>query len=220
MTIFLYAISSSEQPAPVKIGKTSNIGNRLRQLQTASPFPLQVWWSRETTDPELEAKLHRHFADKRMSGEWFQFAEANWLQQVAEAADGLEKRQDPTTGTQQPERDRVRERVDFPFVTHGHMSSNGVPEHSMENAGTGLRCSCGHPMALHAGSWPYSCCSTNTGWGCHDHCDCKAFRSDVRWSIHAWVELAPECDRCQAALQKDPGAELWSAKDERRLSKS
>ncbi|WP_432038687.1 GIY-YIG nuclease family protein [Streptomyces cucumeris] len=219
MKIFLYAISSSDQPAPVKIGKTRNVRKRLGQLQTASPFPLQVWWSRETNDPDLETKLHRYFADKRMSGEWFQFEGANWLQLVAEAADQLEEQQATPKQSQQPERRRVRsELTSFPFVTHGHRSPSDVPDHSREIAGTGFRCSCGHPMALHAGSWPYSCCSTNTGWGCHDHCECNAFRSNVRWSMKTWLALSQECDRCQEALRKNPDAELWSAKDERKLS--
>ncbi|WP_443052756.1 GIY-YIG nuclease family protein [Streptomyces sp. NBC_00299] len=221
MTTFLYAISSSDQPAPVKIGKTGNVEKRLRQLQTASPFPLRVWWSRETADPDLEAKLHRHFADKRMSGEWFQFDEANWLHQVDEAADNLEERQAIPQQTGQPEHGRVQPYASpFPFVTHAHRPPSEVPEHSWEGAATDGRCSCGHPMALHAGSWPYVCCSTNTGWGCHDNCECRAFRSDVSWSMGAWLALASECPRCQAALQKDPNAELWSTKDERKLSTS
>ncbi|WP_398871215.1 GIY-YIG nuclease family protein [Streptomyces mirabilis] len=217
--MFLYAISSSDQPAPVKIGKTGNVGQRLRQLQTASPFPLQVWWSRETADPELEAKLHRHFADKRVSGEWFQFDEFNWLQQVAEAAELLEVQQAIPRQTQQPERGRVHQELSpFPFVTHGHLLLSDLPEYSREGAGTNFRCSCGHPMALHAGAWPYSCCSTSTGWGCHEHCECRAFRSDVRWSIKTWLTHASECARCQAALQKDPEAELWSVQAERKPS--
>lgn len=56
MPTFVYAISGADQPAPVKIGKTGNVAKRLRHLQTASPVALQVWWSKETTDPDLEAQ--------------------------------------------------------------------------------------------------------------------------------------------------------------------
>ncbi|MFD5848181.1 GIY-YIG nuclease family protein [Streptomyces chartreusis] len=219
MTTFLYAIGSSNQPAPVKIGRTGNVEKRLRQLQTASPSRLHVWWSRETTDPDLEAKLHRHFTDKRVSGEWFQFDEANWLDLVADAADSLEEVQATPRQAGQPDQGKIRRVASpFPFVTHGHHPPSGVPEHSRDGMATGDRCSCGHPMTLHAGSWPYVCCSTNTGWGCHEHCECREFRSDARWSIDTWLALVSECDRCQAALQKDPDAVLWSVKDERRLS--
>ncbi|MFJ4633594.1 GIY-YIG nuclease family protein [Streptomyces sp. NPDC088847] len=219
MTTFLYAISSADQPAPVKIGKTGNVTQRLSQLQTASPFPLRVWWSKETADPDLEAKLHRHFADKRMSGEWFQFDETDWLGQIAEAANGLEDQQAIPRQTRRSARGR-QELSSFPFVTHGHRPAGNVPEFSAEDSGTDDRCSCGHPMAMHAGPWPYYCVSMNTGWGCHDDCECRAFRSDVGWSIDVWLALASECARCQAQLQKDPDAELWSVKTERKLSRS
>lgn len=90
MTTHVYAISSSEQPAPVKIGKSANVNKRLSQLQTASPVPLRVWWQRETPDPELEAKLHRHFAAQRISGEWFRFEKSDWAAEIAHVAELLE----------------------------------------------------------------------------------------------------------------------------------
>ncbi|MFD0033025.1 GIY-YIG nuclease family protein [Streptomyces sp. NPDC127172] len=217
MTTYPYAISSSDQAAPVKIGKTGNLANRLRQLQTASPVPLRVWWSRETTDPALETRLHRHFAGNRMSGEWFKFDEANWLEQLDEAVELLEQPQANPVQDQRATRAKVRRAPSpHPFVTHGHRPpGEGVPELSRDGAGTDLRCLCGHPITLHCGAWPYSCTSTNTGWNCHDHCECQMFRSNVSWSLKTWLAYAPACQRCQAAPGKDPGAELWSAKDQR-----
>ncbi|MGW1617140.1 GIY-YIG nuclease family protein [Streptomyces sp. NPDC002285] len=35
-----------------------------------------MWWQQETTDRELEAKLHQHLAAHRLSGEWFEFPQA------------------------------------------------------------------------------------------------------------------------------------------------
>lgn len=222
MSTYLYAISNFDQPAPVKIGKTCNLDNRLRQLQTASPFPLRVWWSQETTDPELEGKLHRHFSDRRVSGEWFQFGEADWLELLTRAVELLEQ---PQAGLPQgPSTTRVRARrvvTAQPFVTHGHSpATDDIPEYSKDGAGTDLRCSCGHLMTLHVDTWPYSCVSTNTGWNCHDHCECRQFRSNIPWSLTNWLAYARVCSRCQAALAKDPAAELWSAKDVRPATSS
>ncbi|WP_373466588.1 GIY-YIG nuclease family protein [Streptomyces umbrinus] len=195
--LFLYAISSAEQPAPVKIGKTVDVAKRLQQLQTASPLPLQVWWSRETTDPTLEAKLHRHFADCRMSGEWFRLEGSDWPTRVAEIAEFLEEPHDGPLD--RPSRRRTRQETAI-TVTHGHRPPSGLPEYSREGAGTGDRCLCGHSVALHVGSSPYACISTNTGWAACDPCECSSFRSTVPWSLAAWLAYAQDCLQCQAAL--------------------
>ncbi|MFI1177841.1 GIY-YIG nuclease family protein [Streptomyces melanogenes] len=213
MSLFLYAISSAEQPAPVKIGRSVNVARRLCQLQTASPSPLRVWWSRETSDPDLEGKVHRHFADMRLSGEWFLFDNSDWAADIAEAADLLEGL---PPGGRLPKPPRRRRRpTPVTTVSHGHLPPADVHEHSWEGAGTGERCTCGHSSTLHAGSAPYSCTSSDTGSGCYDPCECRAFHSSAQWSLEAWLARASDCPRCQAALRHDPNTVLQTAKDVR-----
>lgn len=58
--------------AIVKIGRTTNVGSRLRSIQTGSPVPLAVLWWHVGGD-ELEKPLHRKFKEYRLHGEWFDF---------------------------------------------------------------------------------------------------------------------------------------------------
>lgn len=54
----------------VKIGYTADLPRRFRALQAACPFQLRILgWVPGTTT--YERKLHRHFADLRVRGEWF-----------------------------------------------------------------------------------------------------------------------------------------------------
>ncbi|MFD8630437.1 GIY-YIG nuclease family protein [Streptomyces hygroscopicus] len=195
MTTFLYAISSSEQPAPVKIGKSGNVTKRLRQLQTASPVLLQVWWQRETSDPGLETKLHRHFAAQRVSGEWFRFQQADWPDEIAQVAELLEQ-QYPEQGEKLHKKQGGKRTF---VVGHTHRPPSGVPEWATEDAGKGIRCECGHTTTAHGGPPPYTCGGLIPGWGCDYGCECLEFRSDVPWSPSAWLTAAADCRRCQAA---------------------
>lgn len=55
----------------IKLGFSIRPQERLAQLQTGSPFPLQIlacWPSSQ----EQEQQLHRHFAEFRCVGEWFE----------------------------------------------------------------------------------------------------------------------------------------------------
>lgn len=52
---------------PIKIGRTGDLGSRLRELQTASPFELSLLG----VMPE-ESDLHQAFQDGLIRGEWFQ----------------------------------------------------------------------------------------------------------------------------------------------------
>ncbi len=56
----------------VKIGRTNSLDRRLAELQTGCPTKIELLHSIETDRPsQLEAKLHRLFAGKRSTGEWF-----------------------------------------------------------------------------------------------------------------------------------------------------
>jgi hypothetical protein len=56
----------------VKIGRTTNLKKRVADIQRMSPVLLAVLWT-HPGGSELEAWLHRHFADRRAHGEWFTF---------------------------------------------------------------------------------------------------------------------------------------------------
>jgi hypothetical protein len=56
----------------VKIGRTTNLANRLAAIQRMSPVPLKVLWTHPGGN-ELESNLHRYFASRRSHGEWFDF---------------------------------------------------------------------------------------------------------------------------------------------------
>lgn len=74
-------VIGSEARGVVKIGTTSSLGARLRQLQTGSPQLLRVLWS-FGGDSRLEAYLHERFADRQMVGEWFDFGDIDPVEAV------------------------------------------------------------------------------------------------------------------------------------------
>ena len=55
---------------PLKIGFSTNVGQRLETIQHHSPFDMHRLVAFEGT-VEDEAALHRRFAKFRMRGEWF-----------------------------------------------------------------------------------------------------------------------------------------------------
>lgn len=59
---------------PVKIGQTRDVIQRLNNLQTAHHDTLNLIRVIDGT-PDLEARLHQHFADYRLRGEWFRFCD-------------------------------------------------------------------------------------------------------------------------------------------------
>lgn len=70
----VYVVSGGNRR--VKIGYTTDMGNRITALQMASPVRLRIL----TTCPgdrALEARLHREFRKYRTHGEWFDLSSAN-----------------------------------------------------------------------------------------------------------------------------------------------
>ena len=56
---------------PIKIGITTNVGQRLESLQTGSPVKLKVH-AVARAGRSLERAYHRYFDERRLSGEWFE----------------------------------------------------------------------------------------------------------------------------------------------------
>ena len=55
-----------------KIGQTSNMQDRMRNLQTGSPTKLEIVKSIQTDDAlMIERKLHNAFKETRIRGEWY-----------------------------------------------------------------------------------------------------------------------------------------------------
>ena len=75
---YVYLIGYDGEPGVYKIGSTrsSDIGKRMRALQTSSPKKLVLAESFKTGKPfRLEHMLHRVFSENRLEGEWFELGE-------------------------------------------------------------------------------------------------------------------------------------------------
>ena len=70
---FVYLIGS-QGSGVAKIGRSSQVLARQRRIQHMSPVALELLWQ-HAGGADLETKLHRHFKDKRLHGEWFDFGE-------------------------------------------------------------------------------------------------------------------------------------------------
>jgi hypothetical protein len=59
-----------------KIGRTKNLANRLRAIQTGSPYPIVLLYAEYTESAStIEAEIHQFFKEQRLMGEWFSIAE-------------------------------------------------------------------------------------------------------------------------------------------------
>ena len=67
---FVYFIEATGTPF-VKIGYTSDIKDRLKKLQTASPYELRALVCMRA-DLVEEQRLHERFKSVRVRGEWFE----------------------------------------------------------------------------------------------------------------------------------------------------
>lgn len=74
--------------ARYKIGKTTNLSQRLKGLQTSNPDPLEIVFECEVRGYDIVEKLlHEKYADKRTGGEWFNLSEID----IQEIRDFLEE---------------------------------------------------------------------------------------------------------------------------------
>lgn len=83
----VYAIGSPSSTL-VKIGRTINIKVRLADIQRMSPVRLNVLWTTEGGSA-LETALHYRFKNRRSHGEWFNFANDDAVELIAQAASEL-----------------------------------------------------------------------------------------------------------------------------------
>ena len=67
----VYFIRSESIDAPVKIGWTTNLEERLRTLRTASAYPLTLIGNVGPCLRETETMIHHAFVEERAHGEWF-----------------------------------------------------------------------------------------------------------------------------------------------------
>lgn len=72
---YVYVIGFAGRERPVKIGMAQNVPARLDGLQTGHHDLLEIKSSREFPSrpaaEKAERRAHRHFASKRLRGEWF-----------------------------------------------------------------------------------------------------------------------------------------------------
>ena len=68
MTKIVYVLSNPARPGYIKIGKTDNLKERLRNLdRTSTPLPFQCEYAAEVNDADkVEKILHDIFVDKRV----------------------------------------------------------------------------------------------------------------------------------------------------------
>ncbi|MFJ9845826.1 GIY-YIG nuclease family protein [Kitasatospora sp. NPDC101155] len=167
----VYAIGSSASSL-VKIGITKNLPQRLLQIRTMSPLPLSVTWQHETEDLQLENKLHRHFADRRRHGEWFDFSGLAVDQALDSAVLCLESRL-PAQRSAEPV-----ERLEAP----------GLDRNSPD-------CNCGHSVLLHSGpnvkNDPPYLCAANDGHGFD--CICLGYDPEPM-TTEKWLKLGMRAD--------------------------
>lgn len=70
---YVYLIRDRDVTGYCKIGKSTNVRRRIGHFDTMLPFETDLLHIIETDDcTALEARLHRHFAEKRVRGEWFE----------------------------------------------------------------------------------------------------------------------------------------------------
>lgn len=78
----VYVVGANDY-RPVKIGKANNVQERLRGLQTGSPYQLEVRLAVQAP-AVLETDLHTYFAAFRVKGEWFDFGQRDPIVEVCE----------------------------------------------------------------------------------------------------------------------------------------
>lgn len=85
---YVYILKDVEVTQTYKIGKTVRPYERMKRFAVELPFQTKLIHVIQCDDPSgLEAMLHRHFAEKRVRGEWFNLSQhdIDWLFQIYKA---------------------------------------------------------------------------------------------------------------------------------------
>jgi hypothetical protein len=69
----VYFVQCNGEQGPIKIGVTTDMPKRLRDLQAANPYPLQLL-GMVIGGRVMESALHKRFASTRTNGEWFGYS--------------------------------------------------------------------------------------------------------------------------------------------------
>ncbi len=73
---YIYLIKMKNNDNFIKIGAANNIQQRMKFLQTCSPYELEVIFNQQVLAAhQIEKSLHTQFQDKRIKGEWFSLTE-------------------------------------------------------------------------------------------------------------------------------------------------
>jgi hypothetical protein len=56
---------------PIKIGFAKDPKKRVMQLQTGSPYKLNLLWAYQSEDPADERDIHAEFEEYKIRGEWY-----------------------------------------------------------------------------------------------------------------------------------------------------
>jgi hypothetical protein len=67
-----------------KIGKSTNINRRLKELQTGNPDIKFHHSVMKLINDDFESVLHERFAEKRIGGEWFKFTEEELINAIGD----------------------------------------------------------------------------------------------------------------------------------------
>lgn len=71
-TGYLYLLACREAPSLIKIGHASNLSQRMKGLQTGTPFELRfIMIAHCKRARRVEKALHFRYREKRIRGEWF-----------------------------------------------------------------------------------------------------------------------------------------------------
>lgn len=82
-TGYVYFLKSSN--GPVKIGKTNNLDQRIKQIKPKMPFQSNLIHSWRCDEPlSIESCLHDFFKEQRVNGEWFELTEKDvqWIKSI------------------------------------------------------------------------------------------------------------------------------------------
>lgn len=139
----IYLIKSKEDNY-YKIGRATDVSQRLASLETGTPFDLELVFSQEVNDAvKVEQDLHLMFSSKRVKGEWFRLTP-----QDAEVIKDyiinfknrfLHQQNTPYKHRHIPKRDFIQRTSSFDFTEPAVITNRSVPQYvvtSVTNEGS------------------------------------------------------------------------------------